>query len=92
VGNVRFQPLRLMKSACFRKSEIACTTCHSAHRDAARNASDDYNRRCATCHPNESEHTTKLNNNNCVGCHMPKVSPAPGLTFTDHFIRVASIR
>ncbi len=25
---------------------------------------------------------------NCVSCHMPKVSTAPGLEFTDHWIRI----
>jgi hypothetical protein len=85
IGNVRFQPLRLMKSACFRKSDIACTTCHAAHRDASH---EGYNQRCLGCHMNASTHTAKLNNTNCVECHMPKATPAPGLTFTDHYIRI----
>ncbi len=88
IGNVRFQPLRLMKSACFRKSEIACTTCHAAHRDAERGAPDVYNSHCVACHQDAAAHTAKVKSGNCIGCHMPKVSPAPGLTFTDHFIRV----
>lgn len=38
IANVRFQPLRLMNSACFRKGNIECTTCHPAHVNAQRDA------------------------------------------------------
>ncbi len=88
IGNVRFQPLRLMKSACFQKSDIECTTCHAAHRNAERDAPGIYNSHCIACHKDRSAHTAKVKSENCIGCHMPKVSPAPGLIFTDHFIRV----
>ena len=88
IANVRFQPLRLMKSRCFLKSNIACTTCHPAHRDAQRDAPDWYNGRCLGCHANQTAHIAREKSGNCIGCHMPKVSPAPALTFTDHFIRV----
>ena len=92
IGNVRFQPLRLMKSACFQKSEIECTTCHPAHRNAARGVPDTYNSHCVACHADRSSHVAKVGSADCIGCHMPKVSPAPGLTFTDHFIRVVEAR
>jgi hypothetical protein len=90
IGNVRFQPLRLMKSACFRSGNIECTSCHPAHRDAQRDRPDVYNQACAGCHANQSAHVASERSTNCIGCHMPKVSPAPALTFTDHFIRVVS--
>ena len=92
IANIRFQPLRLMKSACFQKSQIACTTCHPAHRNAVRNEPAVYNRACAGCHENQMAHIAQQKSDNCIACHMPKASPAPALTFTDHFIRVVSVK
>jgi len=90
IANVRFQPLRLMKSACFLKSNIACTTCHPAHQNAGRDVPDLYNRQCLNCHANQTAHIAAQKNGSCIACHMPKSSPAPSLTFTDHFIRIVS--
>ena len=90
IGNVRFQPLRIMKSACFQKGDIKCTTCHPAHRNAQRDAEDVYNQKCQGCHANQDSHIAEQKSANCIACHMPKVNPAPALTFTDHFIRVVS--
>jgi hypothetical protein len=90
ISNVRFQPLRLMKSACFLKSNIECTTCHPAHSNAQRDAPESYNRQCLHCHANQTGHIAREKSDNCIRCHMPRVSPAPALTFTDHFIRVLS--
>jgi hypothetical protein len=90
IANVRFQPMRLMKSACFRKGNIKCTTCHPAHMNAQRDAPDSYNHRCLVCHTNEAGHIAREKSGNCLDCHMPRVSPAPAFTFTDHFIRVLS--
>ena len=79
--NVRFQPLRLMMSACFRSGKLACTTCHEAHADARRNDSQFYNARCLQCHADQRQ------KGNCIGCHMHRDSPSSLLTFTDHYIR-----
>jgi hypothetical protein len=92
IGNVRFQPLRMMKSACYRNSEIKCTTCHPAHRNAQRDVPDVYNAKCLDCHPSQRAHITAEKSDNCIACHMPKVNPAPALTFTDHFIRIVATR
>ncbi len=92
IGNVRFQPLRIMKSACFKRGDIKCTTCHPAHRNALRNAPDVYNSKCLNCHHDQSEHVISQAKMSCIGCHMPKVNPAPGLIFTDHYIRIIAIR
>jgi len=92
IGNVRFQPLRLMKSACFRNSNIECTSCHPAHRNAQRDRPDLYNQVCVSCHANSSAHIASQRSGNCIACHMPKVSPAPALTFTDHFIRAPTTK
>ncbi|HTU47819.1 MAG TPA: multiheme c-type cytochrome [Bryobacteraceae bacterium] len=48
--NIRFQPLRLMKSRCFASGKLACTTCHVAHQDARRNDPAFYNAKCHACH------------------------------------------
>ena len=84
--NVRFQPLRLMKSKCFASGQLSCTSCHDAHADVLRTTAS-YNQRCLSCHPKQA-HVTATEDNNCVRCHMPAVRLHPALRFTDHFIRV----
>ena len=86
--NVRFQPLRLMKSRCFSSGKLACTTCHVAHRDAVRNAPDFYDQKCHACHDGRAFHADQRQKGDCIGCHMPYVQLHPALKFTDHFIRV----
>jgi hypothetical protein len=89
--NVRFQPLRLMKSRCFRSGKLSCTTCHVAHQDARRNDPAFYNDRCLTCHAAQTgvlHHSDTRQKGNCIGCHMPYVELHPALHFTDHDIRV----
>ena len=85
--NLRFQPLRLMKSRCFESGKLACTTCHPAHSDARRNDPDFYNEKCHACHDAQSFHTDQRKTGDCIGCHMPYVQLHPALKFTDHFIR-----
>lgn len=86
--NVRFQPLRLMKSKCYDSGKLACTTCHPAHQDARRNDPSFYNASCHTCHDNGKHHVDSRESGDCISCHMPYVELHPGLHFTDHFIRV----
>ncbi|MGD2069457.1 MAG: multiheme c-type cytochrome, partial [Gemmatimonadota bacterium] len=43
-------PLRLARSACYRSSEMTCSTCHDPHRPAEALAEDHYRRRCLQCH------------------------------------------
>ncbi len=85
--NIRFQPLRLMKSRCFESGKLACTTCHVAHQDARRNDAAFYNSKCGACHGSQT-HTDARQSGNCIGCHMPAVALHPALKFTDHYIRV----
>ncbi len=86
--NLRFQPLRLMKSRCFASGKLACTTCHSAHQDARREDAAYYNEKCHACHDAQAFHTDQRQTGDCIGCHMPYVELHPALHFTDHFIRV----
>ena len=87
--NVRFQPLRLMKSRCFATGKLACTTCHVAHQDARRNAAAFYNEKCLACHSGSAFHVDARATGNCIGCHMPQIQLHPAIRFTDHFIRIA---
>jgi DNA-directed RNA polymerase subunit RPC12/RpoP len=81
--SIRFAPVGLMASACYRKSkDLSCVTCHDPHQDASQQAST-YEPTCASCHQCGAGEAT-----NCLHCHMQKNSPAPYLTFTDHRIRV----
>jgi hypothetical protein len=89
--NIRFQPLRLMKSRCFASGKLGCTTCHVAHQDARRNEAAFYNGKCLTCHATQiavPHHADARQKGNCIGCHMPYVELHPALHFTDHDIRV----
>lgn len=88
--NVRFQPYRLMKSACFASGKLACTTCHPAHADAVRNDHAFYIAKCITCHPGTTAHADGLEKADCIGCHMPRVAIHTALKFTDHYIRVVA--
>lgn len=83
--NVRFQPLRLMKSRCFASGQLACTTCHPAHQDARRADAAFYDEKCRICHEGHADHRK---NEDCIGCHMPYVQLHPALQFTDHYIRI----
>ena len=89
--NVRFQPLRLVKSECFQSGKLACTTCHVAHQDARRADPAFYNEKCRECHQANSGakvHADARNQGDCISCHMPYVELHPALHFTDHYIRV----
>ena len=82
--NIRFQSLRLVKSKCYVSGRLACVACHPPHENARRADAAFYEARCVECHA--KPHRT----GGCLECHMPKSSPAPYLSFTDHYIRVAS--
>lgn len=86
--NIRFQPLRLKKSLCFAVGKLACTTCHTAHEDAKRDAPVYYNQKCRSCHAAQTIHSDARQTGNCIGCHMPRVQLHPALVFTDHYIRI----
>jgi Cytochrome c554 and c-prime len=93
--HVRHQPPYLSRSRCFRESQgaLTCFTCHDPHQKLQRNAPEHYNARCTTCHKDLEAHpaltadaTTPLSD--CITCHMPKVSPQPYLSFTNHWIGI----
>ena len=68
---------------CYRASRggLACITCHDPHQQpSARESPGYYRQKCFQCHTNGScslPLSTRLSGsppNDCVGCHMPKVS------------------
>ena len=86
---VRFQPIGLMQSACYRKSPgtLSCTTCHDPH---ARTSTDThaYEAVCLTCHQGPRRTPCPVAPaSGCVGCHMPTRDVFRGMTMTDHWIR-----
>jgi hypothetical protein len=100
LANLRFQPYRLERSQCWRKSDarITCLSCHDPHQPRVRDLAA-YDDKCLSCHrsgdansPSSGDHPGKactVSKNNCVTCHMPKYDmPGMHFKFTDHFIRV----
>jgi hypothetical protein len=88
----RFQPIGLLRSACFRKSEdrLSCATCHDPHEHAPRER-DKFESRCIECHAVDGSRSPPCPvspRKDCIGCHMPPVEVHPGTSFHDHWIRV----
>jgi tetratricopeptide (TPR) repeat protein len=80
---------RLMMSACFRSSQMTCTTCHNPH-DIPRGeeALKHYDAVCSGCHA--TVHAEKASGkSDCIGCHMPKrrADDVVHAVMTDHFIQ-----
>ncbi len=75
---------RLEKSACFRKSEMTCLTCHDPHKQET---PEHFNQVCGTCHA--TAHAAKSQGADCITCHMWKrrAEDAVHLSMTDHFIQ-----
>ena len=84
--NVRHQPVYLNQSLCFRKSSgrLSCLTCHGPHESAGKKPASAFDAKCAECHAECGAGERA----NCVDCHMPRVSPAPPLRFTNHWIGI----
>lgn len=89
-NTVRFQPVGLSQSRCFRKSEMRCTTCHDPHKTMAAQDSGGI-WQCLQCHSPEEKGTVLCSNgrsDDCLACHMPKVELESPLRLTDHWIRI----
>jgi hypothetical protein len=89
-GLVRHQPVGLMVSACFIKSNraVSCITCHDPH---ARASSDrtGYEAVCLSCHGAAQQTTCTVSpRSGCIDCHMPRRDVTRGILMTDHWIRV----
>lgn len=90
--NIVHQGYRLRKSACFKNSEMTCTTCHDPH-GVPENKTRFHNAKCATCHESpdckETADRRAANGDNCVACHMPqrRTDDVIHVVMTDHYIQ-----
>ncbi|MCS7188397.1 MAG: hypothetical protein NZ933_01190 [Bacteroidia bacterium] len=77
---------RLLRSTCFQRAKLTCTTCHDPH---PLSPSPSYDKRCISCHEKGCSSPSHPRTE-CVKCHMPKgpTSDIPHAQFTDHYIRV----
>jgi predicted CXXCH cytochrome family protein len=81
---------RLRKSACFRASQMTCTTCHDPHQALrGQEATEHYTTVCRTCHAAAHRAEKQLASANCLDCHMPKrrAEDAVHVVMTDHYIQ-----
>jgi hypothetical protein len=87
---IRFQPIGLMQSLCYQKSDgqLSCVTCHDPHAKTSRDRPA-YEKACLSCHqkPDSQKLCTVSPMSNCLDCHMPRVEMGGVLTMTDHWIR-----
>jgi tetratricopeptide (TPR) repeat protein len=91
---------RLRKSACFKRSDMTCVTCHNPH-DIPRGpkAVERYVAVCQGCHqgthrggvPQVAGASTRAT---CIDCHMPKrrAEDAVHVVMTDHYIQRRPVR
>jgi predicted CXXCH cytochrome family protein len=84
-----FEYQAMLQSACFRKGNATCLTCHTAPHDAKR--ADDLrkepNALCANCHTMPKDHSHH-HSATCVDCHMPKIVSGVLDHFADHSLDV----
>lgn len=91
---VRFQPVGLLRSACYLKSDgdFTCSTCHNPHESFKDVSKTQYEATCIECHQeSESDHVAcpVSPQTDCIRCHMPeKELPGLHIGFHDHWIRV----
>ena len=89
---VRFAPIGLLASRCFRGSgTLSCLTCHDPHDDVLSRTDIAYTQKCIVCHGSDRKPTKlcrRAERQNCLPCHMKQTSLGAYLRFTDHRIRV----
>ncbi len=91
---------RLLKSACYRKSNgsLTCITCHNPHAEARGDAAAHrYTRACLNCHdvakpPLSTLHPLHTAESSCLECHMVKrrTEDVVHAVMTDHYIQRAN--
>jgi Cytochrome c554 and c-prime/Doubled CXXCH motif (Paired_CXXCH_1) len=86
---VRFPPVGLLQSACYRMSPgaLSCSSCHDPH---ARTSTDlaGYEAVCLSCHRARSPTSCNVSPaTGCIPCHMPRRDVSHGVLMTDHWIR-----
>jgi len=90
--NIRFAPIGLLASRCFRESKtLSCLTCHDPHDNARPRTDASYSEKCLGCHENDREPIKlcrRMQKQDCLPCHMRQASLGTYLQFTDHRIHV----
>ncbi len=89
INLVRFQPVGLLQSECFRQSEMTCTACHDPHMPLHQQDTRGI-WQCIQCHDPQIEQHTLCGlhkTDDCLTCHMPKVRMTSPVTFTENWIR-----
>lgn len=78
------------------RNSLTCVTCHNPHVSVKVTGKEVFNNACKNCHGGtnqtlcqEKQEIRTKNQDNCVGCHMPKSGSIdiPHVTVHDHFIR-----
>jgi tetratricopeptide (TPR) repeat protein len=82
---------QLLRSACFRNSQITCLTCHNPH-DVPHGpeATKQYIAICENCHKGPAHKSVKMTaGSDCLSCHMPKrrTEGSVHIVLTDHYIQ-----
>jgi predicted CXXCH cytochrome family protein len=81
---------RLRMSACFRKSQMTCLTCHDPHISyRASGMTQHYLKVCESCHAGVKHSVALPQGSNCLACHMPqrRADDAVHVVMTDHYIQ-----
>ncbi len=91
--NIVHQGYQLVRSACFKGSEMTCVTCHDPHRTPEDRVKF-FKARCMECHDEgscalEETERTAANGDNCMSCHMPqrRTNDIVHVVMTDHYIQ-----
>jgi len=87
---IAHQVYRLRMSACFRRSQMTCLTCHDPHQSYRRaDSTKHYLAVCQSCHSAVVHKAELPAGSNCLTCHMPKrrTEDVVHVVMTDHFIQ-----
>lgn len=101
---VRFQPVGIIQSKCYKKSEgaFSCINCHDPHARIS-GTRESYSGVCLSCHVGKEAEAPAASDNSpgltsvvcpvsprerCLDCHMPQADAGQGILFTNHWIRI----